>query len=416
MIVLNTGDYLQAKLAAVPSGGIKSVTLGAGGTGYTAGSVTLTVVQAGAASGTIVGTASAGGIITSLSSVSGVGTGYSVANGLATTAAGGSNCTINITTIYQPSYSLSYIDDDDSVGQSSGFLSGTTAVTILSPVGTKKRMLDLGIIFNSDKAAVTPIVELVSSGNTIELIPRASLAVNNAVSFGRQPIDGGASTNQELTTTASPTFGGITQIGSTTNYLAVGSTGLITMVGTGKGKLQLRPHLINKASKTAGVPTEIYRGVNVGYSMPIWSTNDEELYFRMRVPNRWDGTTDPQVGIVTTLIGAEDVGDKYRFQLEWQTTQGIGTTTIGTTTSSVTSEQTLKTGGNAQYSSYFIFFTLDADDANNPIVAGRMMQTRLRRIAASGSEVTGEIGVWDCTSVWCTNKMYPVWSTESNVT
>jgi hypothetical protein len=198
--------------------------------------------------------------------------------------------------------------------------------------------------------------------------------------------------------------------------LAIGSTGLITMLGTGKGKLQYRPHLINKASKTAGVPTEIYRGCNVGYSMPIWNTSDEEIYFRMRIPNRWDGTTDPQMGIVTTLIGAEDVGDKYRFQMEWQTTQGIGTSTIGATTSSVTSETTVKTGGTAQYSSYFMFFTLDADDGTNPIIAGRMLQTRLRRIAASGSEVAGEIGVWDCVSMWCVNKMYPVWSTESNVT
>jgi len=186
MIVLGKDDYIQAKTAAAVSGGIKTAILNTGGTGYTPGTVTLTVVQAGGASGTISATASAGGVITSLNSISAEGTGYSVASGLATSAAGGSNCTINITSIYQPSFTCSFVDTDDVPGQASGFLNGTTATTILSAPSTGHRILDLGIIFNSDKAAVIPIVELVSSGVTIEIVTRASLDANKALLFGRQ--------------------------------------------------------------------------------------------------------------------------------------------------------------------------------------------------------------------------------------
>jgi len=181
------------------------------------------------------------------------------------------------------------------------------------------------------------------------------------------------------------------------------------------GQLNLRPALIQKASKFAGEPTEIYKGCNVGYSFPIWDSDDEELYFRTRIPVRWDGTTDPQFGLVTTSLGVEDIGDKYKFQLEWQTTAGIGTSAMGDTTSNCVSEQTIITGGTAAYSTYFIFFTIDASDATNPLVSGNMLQGRLRRIAATANDVTAEVGVWDWAVIWKTNKIYSTWSVHENV-
>ena len=181
------------------------------------------------------------------------------------------------------------------------------------------------------------------------------------------------------------------------------------------GQLNLRPALIQKASKFAGEPTEIYKGCNVGYSFPIWDSDNEELYFRTRIPVRWDGTTDPQFGLVTTSLGVEDIGDKYKFQLEWQTTAGIGTSAMGDTTSNCVSEQTIITGGTAAYSTYFIFFTIDASDATNPLVSGNMLQGRLRRIAATANDVTAEVGVWDWAVIWKTNKIYSTWSVHENV-
>lgn len=206
------------------------------------------------------------------------------------------------------------------------------------------------------------------------------------------------------------------KFGSQSDYLNIGATGLVTMQGTALAKLQLRPQLVQTTAKASGTPTQVARGLNVGYSLPVWNSNDEELYCRLRIPNRWDGSTDPQLGICTTLmnVGGEDVGDKFKFQLEWQTSAAGAV--MGTTTSNTTSEQTVLTGRNEQYDTYFVFFTFDASDATNPIIAGEMLQIRLRRIAASANDCTGEIGVWDWVSIWPVNKMYPVWSVEVNAT
>jgi len=202
--------------------------------------------------------------------------------------------------------------------------------------------------------------------------------------------------------------------GGITNYTKFGVDGYQTLYGAAQGLLTLRPNLVQKASKQLGTPTEVYRGCNVGYSFPVWNSDNEELYFRLRVPSRWDGSTDPQLGIMCTITEAEDVGDKFKFQLEWQTTVCGGTTVMGTTTSSCVSEQTIISGGSDANTAYCLFFNLDASDATNSILIGDMLQGRLRRIAASSSSVSNEITVWDWVSRWKTNKVFGVWSVETN--
>ena len=209
-------------------------------------------------------------------------------------------------------------------------------------------------------------------------------------------------------------------MGGTTNAINIDDTnGQISWKGTYLKKLTLRPNIIQTQAKISGVPTEVYRGTNVGYSMPIWSDPaavNEQLFFRMRIPARWDGVTDPQFGIICTITGAEDVGDKFKFELSWQTTDCGGDTVMGTTDSDCYSEQTIITGGGTAYTSYCIFFTLNADDATNPIMAGEMLQGRIRRVAASANEVTNEIAIWDWAIMWPVDKVYEGWHLESNVT
>lgn len=84
---------------ATRAGKILAVTIAAGGAGYSVNDV-LTVVQAGGSSGTLTVTGVNAGVITSVTILAS-GAGYTVANTLATTVApsGGSNCTINITSI-----------------------------------------------------------------------------------------------------------------------------------------------------------------------------------------------------------------------------------------------------------------------------------------------------------------------------
>lgn len=86
-------------------GGIKTVAIKAGGSGYTNGAQVLTVVQSGGASGTVNVTVS-GGVVTAIVSIATQGTGYTTtgvggtgANGLATTGGGGTGCTFNISAL-----------------------------------------------------------------------------------------------------------------------------------------------------------------------------------------------------------------------------------------------------------------------------------------------------------------------------
>lgn len=74
-----------------------TVTLGAGGAGYTVNDV-LTVVQSGASGGTVTVTSVNAGVITGVS-LTAPGSGYAVANGLAVTGGTGADATINITVI-----------------------------------------------------------------------------------------------------------------------------------------------------------------------------------------------------------------------------------------------------------------------------------------------------------------------------
>ena len=49
--------------------------------------------------------------------------------------------------------------------------------------------------------------------------------------------------------------------------------------------------------------------------MPIYNSDDEELYYTAKVEERWDGVTNPHMKIYCCLTGAEDVGDKFKIQL-----------------------------------------------------------------------------------------------------
>ena len=79
------------------NGGIKTVSINAGGTGFTAGANLITVTQSGASFGKLNCTASAGGIITSIDSIESIGNGYVNGTALATTGGTGANFTVNIT-------------------------------------------------------------------------------------------------------------------------------------------------------------------------------------------------------------------------------------------------------------------------------------------------------------------------------
>jgi hypothetical protein len=148
--------------------------------------------------------------------------------------------------------------------------------------------------------------------------------------------------------------------------------------------------------------------------MPIYNSDDEELFFRCRIPFRWDGTTDPQFGMCVSLSAGETVGDYFKFQLGWQVSAKGNV--ISETVSTSVSEQIVITGRNDAYDTYFIFFNFDANDVSNPLEAGNMLQARIRRIDATDPDVSNEIIIWDWAAIWAVDKAYSAWAVSVNDT
>lgn len=160
------------------------------------------------------------------------------------------------------------------------------------------------------------------------------------------------------------------------------------------------PFLDENYANYKGYPTQINRGLFKGYSMPIWSTpadQYEELVFRIRVPFRWTGVDNPFFCAITALTGAEDIGDKYKFELAWASGD-VGAVLPDTATETVTSEVTITDGSEGR--AEIIIFEIDA----TTLVAGQNWQGRLRRIDASSDEVSNEIAIYHWCFRWYMNK------------
>lgn len=161
------------------------------------------------------------------------------------------------------------------------------------------------------------------------------------------------------------------------------------------------PFLDENNANDNGVPTQVERGLYKGYSFPIWSDPaqvNEELSFRLRVPHRWDGTTKPWFVAITAISAAENIGDKYKFQLEWQS-EDVENVIPATIQETLTTEITVADG--TAYYAEILAFELTA----TTIVAGQNMQLRLRRIAASANEVADEPVIFHWDTRWKMNRI-----------
>jgi hypothetical protein len=185
------------------------------------------------------------------------------------------------------------------------------------------------------------------------------------------------------------------RFGDDTNYCTISSGGVITYTGTAKRNLAMRPAFVAGKIAGAGKPTAVTLGVYSGYSMPIYNNDDEELFWRLHVPGRWDGTTDIEYKLVVCLAAAETEGDDFRFQLSWSNTTGT-TGVINNTVVSDTEDGDCSSGHNAQYSVFTLTFTIDVSAGPIAAVAiGDTLVGRIRRIASGGTEISDEIIILD---------------------
>lgn len=171
------------------------------------------------------------------------------------------------------------------------------------------------------------------------------------------------------------------------------------------GTLTIRPTL--DLGRILGVtkPTPFYYGVFQGYSMPIWNSDNEELSYRTKIPERWDGVTNPQAIFYTCLMGSEDIDDKFKFQFDAAAVQCDNGDLLPLDATAYYSETTILEDKNSQYNIYCINFELNAEN----ITAGDLAAGRLRRIDSSGTEVDNEIGALYFMLEFKTNKIYNRW-------
>ena len=171
-----------------------------------------------------------------------------------------------------------------------------------------------------------------------------------------------------------------------------------------KGVLTLRAELDYTAQIAASKPIQVAVGVFKGFSFPVYAADNEELFFRETVPDRWDGVSDIVFHLKVALAAGEDVADSFKFQLSWE--HAVDGEIVPVTSNDVEVEQAVLTGRNAQYDEYDLTFIIDhdIDGAGSEIKSHELLGARLRRIDATNPDVTGEIIVLNWYTHYAINK------------
>lgn len=167
------------------------------------------------------------------------------------------------------------------------------------------------------------------------------------------------------------------------------STGPITMSGDGLVYIELQPDLDYTTLIATGKPTQVARGPYKGFSLPLYAAN-EELFFIICVPSRWDGVSDIKAHVDCWISLAEDTRN-FNLQLGWNHyTPGLD---IVPDTFHDADVQAATGASAAQYQSYRPEFTIEYDiDSPDNIEVEDVIGLRLRRIdVTEGVECAGEI-------------------------
>lgn len=160
----------------------------------------------------------------------------------------------------------------------------------------------------------------------------------------------------------------------------------IILEGDSKVWIELRPDLDFETVRAFGKPTWVTRTVFGGFSLPIYAADNEELFFEICVPNRWDGTSDTHVHIDCWITDAQDaVNDAFNLRVAYEHYES-GVDVVPLTSTNVDVETT--TGIAVAFQSYQISFDIVAGD----MLVDDMLSFRLYRIAVVlGNEIDGEI-------------------------
>jgi len=202
-------------------------------------------------------------------------------------------------------------------------------------------------------------------------------------------------------------------VGDGTNDLLISSGGVITMSGTAKRDLTLRPDLDFTKVTALGIPSQITYGAYTGFSLPTYSPN-EELFFNQNVPGRWDGASNLTLHLLVALadeelpdeVGVAGTHQSFNLQVSWANSE-LGEPLLNTTTD-VSSQTIILAGRTDAYDTYELTFVIDYDaDAGNHILHHDDFVVRLRRIdVVAAEEADCEIIILDWHVHYQVDKMF----------
>lgn len=149
-----------------------------------------------------------------------------------------------------------------------------------------------------------------------------------------------------------------------------------------------------------GKPTLVNRGITKGFSLPVYSADNEELFSCKSTPLDWDNTANPTV-YVGCYLDTANTGKKFKLQVSWTCTDLMNNAVVSAGSTDVETET--DTGTAAQYTGFKVGFVMDlvAGGCNN----GYKLACRIRRLAASSVEIAGEVVVCGMAVKYPVNKL-----------
>jgi len=159
--------------------------------------------------------------------------------------------------------------------------------------------------------------------------------------------------------------------------------------------LEIRGDLDETEIVGRGVPTQVYiEDVFTGYSLPVWAdpTNvNEELYYSVCVPGRWDESHDIVIEVISCLSNAGEKGNTYQIDIAWdKVTPEVEVVPAGFHSMSAIRYNV----SNLQYYTYRDFFVVDYDaPAIDPIISDDHLAFRLRlgQVGGQYQDLDGEL-------------------------
>lgn len=143
-------------------------------------------------------------------------------------------------------------------------------------------------------------------------------------------------------------------------------------------------------------PTQAQVGAWNIFTMPVYSSDDEELFWHIHIPGRWDGVSDIQYSLWIGLgaAGGEDVGDKFKFQVQWDWA-GPTRAFSATPAETLPVEELVATGRTARYSVYKLDYTFNYDVTTPACTQGAILAGRVIRIASASPAVASSPYILD---------------------